>query len=422
MLRVAFLLATFAMSTMSFPQDEEIVPETAVTLSLLSQRHPELKDATPKDAAHAKLKMLQAQGFDGTECNQLATDAISGMDTTLKAEQNAMNALSTGADCLVNIPATRRLLGIASEQQKLDAAAQALQASKADLATKEGALQDAKEAPVTLTINLDKIGADLAAIGEIVVEDEAVAVAQQAVKDAQTARDAANLVVVADQATHDTTLADAQDASQQCLCNAKTAHGAFWTRAQKVVADNTQAWKEAHHVKCALDGTADDECSVPEFNVDDKPLIAEAAGVTCSTADVVKVVYTEGTTPQGDNTGTIDVTPHQKYAIKFEILRNDLGDASEYVTDVLVDGASLGSCHPDGGDHDCTFFTCSFSDAEITPTTNSIDVNVKLTGHSWDCDCDTASWECSKENTVSGRTPVTAVGRFTLTPLQFHAL
>merc|ERR1711998_524043 len=201
--------------------EEEIVPETVpetVTLSLLSKRHPELKDATPKDAAHAKLKMLQAQGFDGDTCKQLATDAITGMETALQAEQDAMDALSTGADCLVDIPvgiASRRLLGIASEQQKLDAAAQALKASKAALATKEGLLQDAKVAPVTLTINLDKIGADMAAIGEIVVADDAVVAAKKAVTDAQAARDAANLVVVADQATYDATLADAQDASQQ---------------------------------------------------------------------------------------------------------------------------------------------------------------------------------------------------------------
>merc|ERR1711998_630025 len=99
--------------------EEEIVPETVpetVTLSLLSKRHPELKDATPKDAAHTKLKMLQAQGFDGKECNQLATDAITGMETTLKAEQDATDALSTGADCVLTTPATRRLLGIETEQ------------------------------------------------------------------------------------------------------------------------------------------------------------------------------------------------------------------------------------------------------------------------------------------------------------------
>ena len=37
-------------------------------------------------------------------------------------------------------------------------------------------------------------------------------------------------------------------------------------------------------------------------------------------------------------------------------------------------------------------------------------------GHSWDCDCDQQTWDCSREKTVGGRTKVTAVGRFTLTP------
>merc|ERR1711865_482078 len=153
MLRVCLLLllAALVMSTMAFPEDE-VVPEIASTLSQLSTRHPELKNATPKDAAHAKVKMLQAQGFDNTQCSQMATDAIIGMTSTLKVEQDAMDAPSTGADCLVTTPATRRLLGITTEQQHLDAAAQA-----------------------------------------------------------QTARDSANLVLVADQATYDASLVAVQD-------------------------------------------------------------------------------------------------------------------------------------------------------------------------------------------------------------------
>merc|ERR1711957_974338 len=277
MLRVCLLLllAALVMSTMAFPEDE-VVPETALTLSQLSTRHPELKNATPKDAAHAQVKMLQAQGFDNTQCSQMATDAISGMTSTLKAEQDAMDALSTGADCLVTTPATRRLLGITTEQQHLDAAAQALVASKAD------PLQANKVAPITLTINLDTIGTSHRALFFAVAADPAVVAAKQAVADAQTARDSANLVVVADQATYDASLVAAQDASQECLCSAKAAHDTAWPIAQKVVTDNTQAWKEAHHVKCAVDGTADDACSVPAFAATDKPLVTEASSADCA--------------------------------------------------------------------------------------------------------------------------------------------
>jgi len=211
MLRICFL--AFVMSAaMALPQDE-VIPETSQTLSQLSVHHPELKHASPKDAAHAKIKMMQARGFDNTQCTQMATDAITGMTSTLKAEQDTMTALSTGADCLVTTPATRR-----------------------------------------------------------------------AVVTAQAVKDAANLVVVSDQASFDTAATAAQDASQECLCNAKAAHDTAWPNAQKVVTDNTQAWKEAHHVKCALDGTADDACSVPAFTVTDTVLVTEAANVVCTEA------------------------------------------------------------------------------------------------------------------------------------------
>jgi len=280
MLRICFLLAFVMSAAMAFPQDE-VLPETSATLSQLSENHPELKHATPKDAAHAKIKLMQDQGFDNTQCNQLATDAITGMTSALKAEQDTMTALSTGADCLVTTPATRRLLGIAAQQQLLDDAAAALVLAKADLATKETALATASSAPVSITMTLDTIGTNMAAIGQAVSLDSAVVSAKAAVVTAQAAKDAANLVVVADQASFDTAATAAQDASQECLCNAKAAHDTAWPNAQKVVTDNTQAWKEAHHVKCALDGTADDACSVPAFTVTDTVLVTEAANVVC---------------------------------------------------------------------------------------------------------------------------------------------
>ena len=220
MLRLC-LLAAFVISAMSVPGDE-VIPETKLSLSLLSVHHPELKHATPKDAAHAKVTMMQAQGFDNTQCNQVATDAISGMTSTLKAEQDAMNALSTGADCLVTTPATRRLLGVTIAQGHLDAAAATLVAAKADFATKEAALQAYKVAPITLTINLDTIGTDMTAIGATVAADPAVVAAKQAVTLAQGLRDTSRLVVAADQATFDAATTAAQDASKEVLLPSTT--------------------------------------------------------------------------------------------------------------------------------------------------------------------------------------------------------
>ena len=215
MLRLC-LFAAFVISVMSVPEDE-VIPETKLSLSLLSVHHPELKHATPKDAAHAKIKMMQAQGFDNTQCNQMATDAISGMTSTLQAEQDAMNALSTGADCLVTTPATRRLLGhgVTTAQDHLDAAAVALVAAKADLATKEATLAAASSAPVSLTINLDTIGTNFAAIGAAIAADPAVVTAKAAVATAQTVKVAAQTVLVAEQATYDTSLVAAQDSSTE---------------------------------------------------------------------------------------------------------------------------------------------------------------------------------------------------------------
>ena len=37
-------------------------------------------------------------------------------------------------------------------------------------------------------------------------------------------------------------------------------------------------------MKCAVDGNADDACTVPAFTVTDKPLVAEAANVVCTSA------------------------------------------------------------------------------------------------------------------------------------------
>ena len=48
--------------------------------------------------------------------------------------------------------------------------------------------------------------------------------------------------------------------------------------------------------------------------------------------------------------------------------------------------------------------------------TGSIAVGFDVKETSWDCDCDTNTFECSKENSVKGRTAIEAAVRFTLTP------
>jgi len=129
------------------------------------------------------------------------------------------------------------------------------------------------------------------------------------------------------------------------------------------------------------------------------------------------MVFSDGEKDHNTTRGTASVTPNVAYKVSFEILRNDLGDSHEYVTDVKVDGQSLGACHPDGGDFDCTFFTCPFSTSTVTSSSGTVALEIHIIGHSWDCDCDKSTWECSRENTVAGRTKMTAVGRFTFTSM-----
>jgi len=136
---------------------------------------------------------------------------------------------------------------------------------------------------------------------------------------------------------------------------------------------------------------------------------------------VIEVIYSSGTSAQASNTGTISgVTAGIKYHVKVEVLRNDLGSDSERVSAIQFDGTSMGDCNPDGGDYDCTMYDCAstLSSMYYTPTASTIAVVLTFTGHSHDCDCDLETWECSKENTVSGRTAMTAVARVTLTPLE----
>ena len=131
---------------------------------------------------------------------------------------------------------------------------------------------------------------------------------------------------------------------------------------------------------------------------------------------VTKVIYSSGTSAYSFNSGTITVQLGIQYTVNVEILRNDLGGPNERVTDITLDGGSIGGCNPDGGDYDCTFFNCPIPPVTVVSQTGSIEVIMYFTGHSHDCDCNMQTWSCYSEYEGSGFTPMTAVGRFTLTP------
>jgi len=161
-----------------------------------------------------------------------------------------------------------------------------------------------------------------------------------------------------------------------------------------------------------------DACS--DYSTDDAAThCCACGGGTSASTPVSVVVYTEATDGTlKSNTGSTTLVPNANYIVKFEILQNDLGSGkgSEWVTGVLIDGESFGECAPPGGDYDCTFFTCEFEKKVFQSVSGNVQLDVQIQGHSWDCDCDKSTWECSAENSVPNRTPMTAVGRFTFTP------
>ena len=152
--------------------------------------------------------------------------------------------------------------------------------------------------------------------------------------------------------------------------------------------------------------------------------------ITASSTDgaIVKYIYKSGSNKDEQSTrdseiisGTVDVIKGVTYSVKAEVLRNDLGGSGKKVTSITLDGKKLlpqSGCKPPGDDDACDFWSCPLdSEFTITSKTDTIAVEMDFDGHSWKCDCDTKKWACSKAKTVTGREPMEAVVRFTLSPL-----
>ena len=121
-----------------------------------------------------------------------------------------------------------------------------------------------------------------------------------------------------------------------------------------------------------------------------------------------KITYTE----------TIQLVPEQKYWIKLDVLRNDLGDSGEEVSAIEINGQDFGKCKPDGGDYDCTFFNCKneLITNQIATQDGRLQVAITFQGHSHDCDCDKSTWRCKKEGVDQSLSPIVAAARITLSP------
>ena len=144
------------------------------------------------------------------------------------------------------------------------------------------------------------------------------------------------------------------------------------------------------------------------------------------TKPIQHIVYKEGKGPPNWNgmdaieyTDDIKVQPGIDYSVKVEVLRNDLGSSDEKVSRIALNGREMGYCNPDGGDMDCTFFDCSTTllYKHISSPSGLLVAALRYQGHSRDCDCDKGTWQCAKEDTKAGFSPMLAVAKITLTPL-----
>ena len=140
-------------------------------------------------------------------------------------------------------------------------------------------------------------------------------------------------------------------------------------------------------------------------------------------APITKIVYQEGDFGYDESRATYTaifyVPPHVEYVLKIEVLQSDLAGITEKITDIDVDGMPFmdGDCNPPGDDYACTFYDCTplMTRKTTSSATGIIEIDVRYTGHSKDCNCDKTTWECKDENQIFG-SPMTAVARITLTP------
>ena len=56
--------------------------------------------------------------------------------------------------------------------------------------------------------------------------------------------------------------------------------------------------------------------------------------------------------------------PNQWYRVKFEVMLTDMDLKDEKVSDIRLNGRSIGACNPIGRD-DCTFYDCSSNENEF---------------------------------------------------------
>ena len=109
--------------------------------------------------------------------------------------------------------------------------------------------------------------------------------------------------------------------------------------------------------------------------------------------------------------------PNVSYNIFVEVLRSPKRSLKEEITKIIIDDVDIGPCNPTDNTTECGFLSCP--NTEDTPytvmsETGVVDVVIEYEGHSWGCNCDISTWQCSFEFSHSQQVPMVAVARITI--------
>ena len=112
----------------------------------------------------------------------------------------------------------------------------------------------------------------------------------------------------------------------------------------------------------------------------------------------------------------LNLIPNKEYDFDWSVLRSDLGDSSEKVNSLTLNGTTIDGCNPPGNDYDCDFYDCTDSlIRKVKADKNSKKINVKANyqGHSSDCYCDQKVGKCiSKKSKPTGYVSTFAAIKF----------
>ena len=59
---------------------------------------------------------------------------------------------------------------------------------------------------------------------------------------------------------------------------------------------------------------------------------------------------------------TLYTAPNKWFRLKVVVMRTDTNYRDEKVSDIKINGRSIGGCNPDGEDYECTFYDCSLNE------------------------------------------------------------